>query len=185
LWKNVCVSHFSAILLTSGQSNLTKGHIAEHSNSANIYNAKQLIKTMSNLHDVIRHHYYLHATICEIRHFKLLFCINANVYLQTNYTHRAKCCLQVCILYSLYSHFWRSHCYNAFFIGEQLPKLPLHLENPNMWFLGPTQVFIRSCMSIGSSIFLQLTGESAYTGWPQKSCTSLNHYISMQPFKIK
>ena len=168
----MCVSHFSAILLTNGQSNLTKGHIAEHSNCANIYNAKQLIKTMSNLHDVICHHYYLHATICKIRHFKLLFCINANVYLQTNYTHRAKCCLQVCILYSLYSHFWRSPCYNAFFIGEQLPKLPLHLEIPGPHLtcgsLGPPKSSSGVACQSGHPFFCSSPESLPIQGGPKK-----------------
>ena len=65
------------------------------------------------------------------------------------YITETKRCLYVCILYCLCSRFWRSHCYNAFSVGEQPPP-------PNTWFLGPTQVNNPNGMSIYSVVFAGL-----------------------------
>jgi len=53
------------------------------------------------------------------------------------------------------------------FSGGKTPKLPLPLVGSgppyNTWILGPTQVFITNCMSIGSSVLLQLNTDSLHT----------------------
>jgi len=49
-----------------------------------------------------------------------------------------------CILYSLYSRFRCSHCYNALSIGGPIPKIvpsPEGIWAPNIWFLRPTRLY--------------------------------------------
>jgi len=78
--------------VTRGQNNLTTVRIVVRTNHANVYNEKTFyrVSKLSKLLDwrmtralaLWRHRYFcLHAASCEIRLFRLLFRINANVYL--------------------------------------------------------------------------------------------------------
>jgi len=137
---------------------------------------KHFIYTVSNSRDCITNsqrgsvlalalwHYLccLHAAVCEMRRFKLLFRINANVYLQRNYTRillRPSALSSVCIVRFILP-FCSSRWYNAIMWWKHLPIIAPSPEDPRL--LWPIWVIVLNCILIESAISQKLTVFSAY-----------------------